>query len=87
MAHFARIHDGIVCQVIVIANEAVDGGTFPQSEPLGQAFIDSLGLEGHWLQCSYNGSFRGAYPGQGWTYDPTLDQFQPPEKGSNVDEP
>lgn len=78
MAHFARIEDGTVTEVIAIANDAIDGGTFPASEPIGQAFIASLGLTGDWLQCSYSGSFRSAYPGPGFTYDATVDAFIPP---------
>ena len=84
MAHFARIDDtNRVQEVIVINNDAIDGGTFPESEPIGQAFInaphpDGLALEGNWLQTSYSASFRGCYAGQGFSYDPTLDVFVPP---------
>jgi hypothetical protein len=38
----------------------------------------SLGLGGVWKQCSYNASFRAAYPGVGWTYDPENDVFVAP---------
>jgi len=79
MAHFARIDENnFVQEVHVINNADIDGGNFPDSEPLGQALQASLGLQDTWLQCSYSGSFRGAYPGMGWTYDATLDQFIPP---------
>lgn len=78
MAHFARIEDGIVREVIVVNNDAIDGGSFPDSEPLGQAMLAESGFQGTYLQCSYNGNFRGAYPGQGWSYDPDLDEFTPP---------
>lgn len=71
MAHFAQVEDGIVRQVIVVANDAIDGGTFPDSEPLGQAMLAESGFTGTWLQCSYSGSFRGAFPGQGWLWDGT----------------
>lgn len=69
MAHFAKINDGIVEQVIVIANADCGGGDFPSSEPVGQAFIASLGLEGEWLQTSYSGSFRSKYAGIGDAWD------------------
>lgn len=75
MAHFARIEDGIVREIIVVSNDAIDGGAFPASEPLGQAMLADSGFSGEWLQCSYNGTFRGAYPGVGWTYDKQADQF------------
>jgi hypothetical protein len=87
MAHFAEIDDdGQVLQVQVINNEAIDGGNFPESELLGQAFQESLGITGTWLQCSYSGSFRGAYPGPGWAYDPELDEFIAPVQPIPIEE-
>lgn len=69
MAHFAKIEDGIVTQVIVINNDVLYDLEFPESEPIGQEFIASLGLDGTWKQTSYNGNFRGAFAGIGmiWT--------------------
>jgi hypothetical protein len=78
MAHFARIDDGIVREVIVIDNADCGGGDFPESEAVGQDFIASIGLAGEWLQTSYNGNFRGAYAGIGFTYDSDLDEFVAP---------
>lgn len=78
MAHFARIDDNIVREVIVIDNADCGGGDFPESESIGQAFIDSIGLPGEWRQTSYNGNFRNAYAGIGFTYDPDSDAFIPP---------
>ena len=51
---------------------------FPETEPLGQAFLRSIGEEGEWLQCSYNGNFRGCNPPNGYIYDPVADEFVPP---------
>lgn len=84
MAHFARIEDGIVQEVIVIDNDNALGD-FPESEHAGITFIASIGLEGQWLQTSYNNNFRGCYAGIGFVYDPETDQFSPPtmEEGSN----
>jgi hypothetical protein len=79
MAHFALVNDSVVDQVIVIANENCDDLPFPESEPVGQAFIASLGLSGEWLQTSYNANFRGAYAGIGFTYDEDSDSFVAPE--------
>jgi hypothetical protein len=84
MAHFAQIQDGIVTQVIVISNDDAPD-PFPESEALGQAFIASLGLGGEWVQTSYHGNFRGHYAGIGYTYDPELDEFIPPEPEPEVD--
>jgi hypothetical protein len=78
MAHFARVDDGIVREVIVINNEDCGGGDFPESEPIGQAFIASIGLTGEWKQTSYNGNFRGKYAGIGDTYDSEMDVFVAP---------
>ena len=79
MAHFAQVADGIVQQVIVVSNDDCGGGDFPTSEPVGQAFIASLGLTGDWLQTSYHANFRGHYAGIGYIYDPATDTFTPPE--------
>jgi hypothetical protein len=77
MAHFAHINEfSIVDQVIVISNADCGGGEFPESEPIGQAFIASLGLEGTWLQTSYSASFRGNYAGTGYFYDALVDEFK-----------
>jgi hypothetical protein len=78
MAHFAQILDGDVIDVIVVGNANCGGGDFPDSEAIGQAFIASCGIAGDFLQCSYSGSFRGAYPGPGWTYDSDLDEYLAP---------
>jgi hypothetical protein len=69
MAHFARIDNGIVREVIVIDNDDCAGGEFPESEPIGQTFIASIGLDGEWRQTSYNSNFRGTYAGIGYTFD------------------
>ncbi len=61
-------------------NDHLECGTldFPESEPLGQAFLKSIGEEGDWMQCSYNGTFRGINPPNGSTYDADADVFVPP---------
>jgi len=80
MAHYAQIDEyNIVRNVIVIDNNDCGGGEFPESEPIGQDFIASIGIEGEWLQTSYHGNFRGQFAGQGMTYDPTLDEFVSPQ--------
>lgn len=82
MAHFAQLNDNIVQQVIVVSNDDCGGGDFPESEPIGQAFIASLGLAGVWLQTSYHANFRANYAGIGYTYDPQTDVFNPPPADS-----
>lgn len=79
MAHFAQLDDAnTVIQVIVISNAAIGEPhlSFPNTEPVGQTFIaNTLNLGWNWKQCSYNGTFRGAYPGPNWIYDPIQDIF------------
>lgn len=78
MAHFAKVENDIVTQVLVVADSDCGGGEFPASEPVGQAFLASLGLEGDWKQTSYNANFRGVYASIGWTYDSVNDVFVAP---------
>jgi hypothetical protein len=75
MAHFAKVVDGKVTQVIVAEPEFF------------QTFVDSS--PGEWIQTSYN-TFGGVhknggtplrknYAGIGFTYDRTRDAFIPPK--------
>ena len=69
MAHFARIQDNIVQQVIVIDNSVILDSDGNEQEILGIDFCSSLiGGTGTWLQTSYNGNMRGNYAGIGYTY-------------------
>ena len=79
MAHFAKIENNIVTQVTVVHNDVLENKDFPESEPLGQEFLASLGLEGEWKQTSYNANFRGVYAGIGYSYDSENDVFVAPE--------
>jgi hypothetical protein len=80
MAHYALVNEGVVTNVIAVANAAIDDLPFPESEPVGVAFIATLpdlaAQEGVWWECSYNNNFRGVYPGMGYTFDGT--DFIPP---------
>jgi len=78
VAHFARVENGIVQTVIVVGNE--DAPT----EAAGKAFIASIGLDGEWVQTSYNnnpveGASRGKYAGIGDLWDGTT--FSAPTSG------
>jgi hypothetical protein len=87
MAHFARIDNGIVWEVIVISDDNCPDPA-PDNEAAGQAFIaDVLKLAGEWKQTSYNGNFRGRYAGIGYTYDPDLDEFVAPPEPSDPEAP
>ena len=73
MAHFAKIENGLVMQVIVAE----------------QDFIDTGVLGSGWIQTSYNTHggvhanggtpLRKNYAGIGFTYDRTRDAFIPPK--------
>lgn len=82
MAYFAELDNtNTVLRVISVSNDVCGEPTldFPDTEAAGRAFIaNALKLGGIWKQCSYNASFRGAYPGIGWTYDAELDEFVAP---------
>jgi hypothetical protein len=75
MAHFAKVVDGLVTQVIVAEQEFFD--TFVDSSP------------GTWIQTSYNTRggvhanggtpLRKNYAGIGYTYDAGRDAFIPPK--------
>ena len=81
MAHFAQLNEeSIVTQVIVVNNETIDNLPFPESEPVGIAFCQSLfGDDTIWAQTSYNASFRYNYSGIGYTFDVTAQAFIPPK--------
>jgi hypothetical protein len=55
MAHFAKIEDGVVTQVIVVDNKDCADATGVEKESIGIAFCERL-LGGTWKQTSYNGS-------------------------------
>jgi hypothetical protein len=59
MAHFAKIENGIVTNVVVVDNA---------HENNGQEYLNSLGLEGTWIQTSYNATFGNKFAGIGDTW-------------------
>jgi hypothetical protein len=77
MAHFAKIKNNIVTQVIVVNNEVLLDSEGVEREALGAAFCADL-FGGEWIQTSYNGNFRGRYAGTGMNYDPIKDEFTYP---------
>ena len=74
MAHFAQLDaNNLVTNVIVISNEVVDNLPFPDSEPLGVAFCQSLyGADTIWKQTSYNNKYRNVYAGIGFSFLPNI---------------
>lgn len=68
MAHFAKIEDGVVTEVVVVDNA---------HESNGQAYLNSLGLEGTWVQTSYNANFGKKFAAIGDTYVASTGNFKP----------
>jgi len=81
MAHFAKLDENnVVVEVVVIDNNAVNNLPFPDSEPIGVAFCQSLyGADTVWKQTSYNGTFRKRYAGEGLIYNSEVDAFISPK--------
>ena len=75
MAHFAKVENGIVTQVLVVEQDFIDSG--------------ALGDPSMWIQTSYNTRggehtlggtpLRKNYAGIGFTYDRIRDAFIPPK--------
>jgi len=78
MAHFAKIENGIVTQVIVVANADTANADGVEKEYIGAAFCERL-FGGDWKQTSYNGNMRKNYAGIGYTFDESRNAFIPPQ--------
>ena len=77
MAHFAKIENTLVTQIIVIDNSDILDGDGNESEALGIKICQDL-LGGTWVQTSYNSNIRKNYAGIGYTYDTSRDAFIEP---------
>jgi hypothetical protein len=65
LAHFAKLNNNIVTEVIVAEKDFINSGQ------VGDEFL--------WVQTSYNANFRKNYAGLGYTYDKIRDAFIPPK--------
>lgn len=69
MAHFARIDENNkVTQVLVVPDE---------QEHRGEEYLNGLGLEGKWIQTSFNEKNRNIFAYTGAIYLPEKDVFVP----------
>jgi len=77
MAHFAKLDENnVVLEVNVVDNNVLNNLPFPESEPVGIAFLTEWsGGYTNWKQTSYNANFRKNFAGIGFTYNPELDAF------------
>lgn len=81
MAHFAQLDENnIVVNVCKVNNEDIDNLEFPDSEPIGRSFMESVTGHANWKQTSYNNNFRVRYAGVGFYYDPQRDAFIEPKE-------
>jgi hypothetical protein len=78
LAHFAKLENNVVTQVIVVSNQDILDEQGQESEQKGIDFCTNL-LGGTWKQTSYNGNFRKNYAGIGYTYDEGRDAFIEPK--------
>jgi hypothetical protein len=80
MRYFAHVQPPLdIDQVVCVADSDVGNLTYPESEPLGQAFLHALyGTNDQWLETSMTGAYRGQPATIGGAYDPTTDTFTPP---------
>lgn len=78
MAHFAKIENGIVTQVIVVGNADTASSDGTEKEYIGAAFCERL-FGGEWKQTSYNGNIRKNYAGIGYIFDESRNAFIPPK--------
>jgi len=74
MAHYAKIENNRVSQVIVVNNEILLDDKGIEREEIGATFCADL-FGGEWIQTSYNGNFRGRFAGSGDFYDADKDEF------------
>jgi hypothetical protein len=81
MANFTKLDNSdIVIEVIAVNNDTIDNLPFPESEPVGIAFLTEWsGGYTNWKQTSYNANFRINYAGVGYSYNTSLDAFVPPQ--------
>ena len=78
MAHFARIENNLVTQVIVVENKDTSTPDGTEVESIGVAFCQRL-FGGNWVKTSYNGNIRKNYAGIGFAYDSGRDAFIAPK--------
>jgi len=69
MAHFAKLNNNIVIEVLVSEKDFINSGK------VGDEFL--------WVQTSYNKNFRKNYASIGYTYDKIKDAFIPPKPYSS----
>ena len=80
MAHFAKLEDNIVTDIVVIGNDDCKDENGNESEAVGIVFLkDMFGQDTVWKQTSYNDNIRQRYASIGDTYNADIDAFVCPK--------
>ena len=80
MAHFAKLEDNVVTDVVVVDNNDILDADGNESEALGINFLkDMFGQDTVWKQTSYNNNMRQRYASIGGTYNESMDAFIDPK--------
>ena len=80
MAHFARLEDNIVTDIVVIGNDDCKDEDGNESEAVGIVFLKNMfGQDTVWKQTSYNDNIRKRYAAIGDTYNADIDAFVCPK--------
>jgi len=85
MAHFAKLEDNVVTQVIVVNNDELLDENNQESEQEGIDFLHQTYNDSSvvWKQTSYNHNMRKNYAAIGYTYSTTRDAFISPKPYSS----
>jgi hypothetical protein len=76
MAHFAKVENNYVQEVIVVNNQVLLDSAGVEQEAIGAQFCADL-FGGEWVQTSYNASMRSKFAALGDIWDGT--NFVSPE--------
>lgn len=80
MAHFAKVEDGLVTEVLVISQDVINSGLFGDPSLFIQTSYNTRGGVHYNQQGEPDGpGLRKNYAGIGFSYDPLLDAFIPPK--------
>ena len=76
MAHFAKLEDNQVTDIVVVDNNDIVGADGNESEDVGIVFLKVLfGQDTVWKQTSWSAAFSKNYAMIGGTYDADKDAF------------
>lgn len=81
MSHFAKVENGIVTEVLVISQDEVNTGLFGDPLLFVQTSYNTRGGVHYGPDGKPDGgiALRKNYAGIGYSYDPVLDAFIPPQ--------